>query len=128
MRTLSLLVLAVLAPLVPAQDRPPLAPADAKKAFLKLLDRPRVPADGPFSGSVETKAGLEYCTWSFPSEKKADGTVERVPVLTVRPDDAKGPLPVVIVLHGTGGNKEGMTSWLEEFARKGVAGVAIDAR
>ena len=41
---------------------------------------------------------------------------------------AKGKLPVMIVLHGTGGSKEGVQSWLEDFARQGVIGVAIDAR
>jgi dienelactone hydrolase len=34
----------------------------------------------------------------------------------------------VIVLHGTGGNKEGQRGWLEKLARKGMIGVAIDAR
>jgi dienelactone hydrolase len=128
MRPLSLLAVALVAPLVPAQDRSPLAPADAKKAFLQLLDRPRVPADVRQDGPAESRNGLTYQPWSFASEKKADGTVERVPVLTVRPEKAEGKLPVMIVLHGTGGSKEGVASWLEEFARKGVAGVAIDAR
>lgn len=128
MRYLSLVVVALLAPLVPAQDRAPLAPAEAKKAFLKLLDRPRVPPDVRENGAAEVKNGLTYQTWSFASEKKADGTVERVPVLTVRPAKAEGKLPAMIVLHGTGGTKEGVASWLEEFARKGVVGIAIDAR
>lgn len=127
MRTLALLAVALLAPLLPAQDRPPLAPAEAKKAFLKLLDRLRVPADVR-DERTETRNGLAYRTWSFASETKADGTAERVPVLTVRPASAEGKLPAVIVLHGTGGTKEGVASWLEEFAKKGVAGVAIDAR
>ena len=86
MGTLTLLAVALLAPLVPAQDRPALAPADAKKAFLKLLDRPRVPADPKLTGPAETKNGLVYQPWSFASETKADGTTERVPVLTVRPE------------------------------------------
>ncbi|QDU19703.1 alpha/beta hydrolase [Urbifossiella limnaea] len=128
MRTFSLLAVALLAPLVPAQDRPPLAPADAKKAFLKLLDRPRVPPDPKLDGPAATANGLTYQAWSFASEAKADGTTERVPVLTVRPEKVPGNMPAVIVLHGTGGTKEGVASWLEEFARKGVVGVAIDAR
>jgi dienelactone hydrolase len=128
MRTLTLLAVALFAPLIPAQDRASLAPADAKKAFLKLLDRPRVAADARQERPPETRGGLTYHTWSFASEKKADGTVERVPVLTVRPEKVEAPLPAIIVLHGTGGTKEGVASWLEEFAKKGVAGVAIDAR
>ena len=74
------------------------------------------------------KNGLTYSRWSFASETKADGTVERVPALTVSPTRAGGKRPVMIVLHGTGGSKDGMTSLLEEFARAGVIGVAIDAR
>jgi alpha-beta hydrolase superfamily lysophospholipase len=34
----------------------------------------------------------------------------------------------VIVLHGTGGSKEGMTSRLRELARRGFVAVAIDGR
>ena len=32
------------------------------------------------------------------------------------------------MLHGTGGNKEGQRSWLTDLAKRGIAGVAIDAR
>jgi dienelactone hydrolase len=49
-------------------------------------------------------------------------------VLEVLPVKAKGKQPVMIVLHGTGGTKEGVRSWLEEFASQGVIGIAIDAR
>lgn len=102
-------------------------PEKAKAAFLKLLDRPKVPADvQEESGTAVGKIAVSR--WSFASEKKADGTIERVPVLMVAPAVAKRKLPVVIVLHGTGGNKEGVQSWLEDFARQGIIGVAIDAR
>jgi predicted esterase len=37
-------------------------------------------------------------------------------------------LPAVVVLHGTGGSKEGQRSWLVNLARRGMIGVAIDAR
>ena len=37
-------------------------------------------------------------------------------------------MPAVVVLHGTGGNKEGMRSWLDAFADRGIVGIAIDAR
>ena len=123
------LVLAVVLPLplLSAQDKKPLAPADAKAAFRKLLDRPKVPADEKTEGDPVEKNGLTYTRWSFASEKKADGTIERVPCLTVAPS-GKAATPVMIVLHGTGGTKEGVTSWLEEFARQGVTGIAIDAR
>jgi dienelactone hydrolase len=105
-----------------------LPPQEAKAAFLKLLDRPKVHADVKEAAEPVTKNGLRYTRWSFASETKADGTAERVPVLAVAPAGAKGRLPVMIVLHGTGGSKEGVASWLEEFARQGVIGIAIDAR
>jgi dienelactone hydrolase len=116
-----------LVPLAPGQDNKPLPPKDAKAAFLKLLDRPKTPLD-PKTGKSEAKNGLIYERLSFASEKKADGTIERVPVLIVRPGGTEGKMPAMIVLHGTGGNKEGVQSWLEEFARNGVIGIAIDAR
>lgn len=106
----------------------PLPPEKVKPALLKLLDRPKVPADVEAKSRLLKGNGLVYSQWSFASEKKADGTVERVPVLTVSPPGAKKKLPAMIVLHGTGGNKEAVQSWLEDFANKGVIGVAIDAR
>lgn len=109
----------------PAQT---LSPEQAKAAFLKLLDRPKVAADVREDAKPVEKNGLIYTRWSFASDKKADGTIERVPALTVAPAGKTGKLPVMIVLHGTGGNKDGMMSWLEDFAKQGIMGVAIDAR
>lgn len=112
-----------------ARGAEPLPPEKAKVALLKLLDRPKVAPDEKTDGDPVEKNGLTYTKWSFASEKKPDGTTERVPVLTVAPaGKSDKALPVVIVLHGTGGTKEGMTSWLEAFAKQGVVGVAIDAR
>jgi dienelactone hydrolase len=104
----------------------PLTPEQTRTAFLKLLDRPRVDPDvkegpGIASGAIATH------TFTFASEKKQDGSVERVPVLLQRPA-ADGRYPVLIVLHGTGGSKDGMKSWLTDLAHRGIMGVAIDAR
>src|SRR5262249_57536881 len=99
-----LFVVLFLPALVRAQEAPkPLTPTETRKAFLQLLDRPRVELDvkegpGVASGAVATH------TFTFASEKKADGRVERVPVLLVRPAK-EGRYPVVILLHGTGGSK-----------------------
>ena len=104
-------------------------PAEVKAAFLKLLDRPKVPLDiqsGPTV--VEEETNLIFERQSFASEKKPDGTVERVPVLIVRPAKQAGRRPAVIALHGTGGSKDGMRPWLVELAKRGIIGVAIDAR
>lgn len=123
---LALLFAALLAPQFSSAQ--PLPPEKAKAGLLKLLDRPKVAADVKDDAKPVEKNGLVYSRWSFASEKKVDGTTERVPVLMVAPASAKGKLPVIICLHGTGGNKDGMQSWLEDFAKQGVIGVAIDAR
>lgn len=110
----------------PAGNYPP--PAEVKAAFLKQLDRPRVPLD-PRTRQTERDADgriTEYI--SIASEKNADGSVERVPLLLVRPESAPARLPAVIVLHGTGGNKESQRAFLVDLARHGIIGVAVDAR
>ncbi|HEX3150514.1 MAG TPA: acetylxylan esterase [Gemmataceae bacterium] len=103
-----------------------LTPEQTRKAFLQMLDRPRVEPDvkdgpGLASGAIATHS------FTFASEKKRDGAIERVPVLLVRPAK-EGRYPVMIALHGTGGKKEDMKSWLNDLAQKGIIGVAIDAR
>lgn len=105
-----------------------LSPEKAKVALLKALDRPKVPADVRTDVVTVEQNGHVVSRWSFASEKKADGTVERVPVLMVAPGGMPVKRPVIIVLHGTGGNKEGMRSWLDDFAKRDVIGVAVDAR
>jgi dienelactone hydrolase len=102
-------------------------PAEVKAAFLKLLDRPRVPLD-PRVKETRSENGLVIETLSFASEKKTDGSVERVPVLLVRSEKSEGKRPAVIALHGTGGNKEGQKGLLVELAKKGYVALAIDAR
>ncbi len=115
--------------LTPAQaPREALPPEKAKAAFRKLLEREKVPHDVRAEAKAVEKDGLLYLRWSFASEKKADGSIERVPGLTVTPANDTRDLPVMIVLHGTGGNKDAVLSWLEEFARHGMFAIAIDAR
>jgi dienelactone hydrolase len=128
MRTRPVLAFLLVVAAIPrARSAEPLPPDKAKAAFLQLLDRPKVPPDVKEEPGV---AGGPFAVsrWSFASEKKADGAIERVPVLMVAPAGAKGKLPVMIVLHGTGGSKDAVKSWLDDFARQGVIGVAIDAR
>ncbi len=128
MRCLSLGLLFVFVGMARADEPlsyPP--PAQVKAAFLKLLDRPKVDPDVKSDGAKKTADGflLEHLT--FASEKKADGTVERVPMLILKPE-AKGKLPAVIVLHGTGGSMNGMVPTMKELAKRNIIGVAIDAR
>jgi len=112
-----------------AQESIPKYPpaSEVKAAFLKLLDRPKVPLDAKVT-STKTEGGLVVEHLTFVSEKKADGAEERVPVLLVRPEKTGKKLPAVISLHGTGGNKDSQKKLLVELANKGIIGVAIDAR
>ncbi|MBL8795452.1 MAG: alpha/beta fold hydrolase [Planctomycetia bacterium] len=122
-------LLLCLAPVLVAQEKLPAypPPAEVKAGFLKLLDRPKVPLD-PKSKESKTENGLVFETLSIASEKKPDGTIERVPILVVRPEKVEKKLPAIIALHGTGGNKEGQRGLLIDFAKRGFIGVAIDAR
>ncbi len=125
----TLLVLLAFVPFASADDKKPLPPKDAKVAFLKLLDRPKVALDVK---AGESKAGTDLFEerLTFASEKKGEAT-ERVPVLVVRPKLEKGdPIkrPAMILLHGTGGTKDGMRPYLDAFAKEGFVAVAIDAR
>jgi len=104
-----------------------LSPDQTRTAFLKLLDRPKTPLDAKELAPAKENDGLITEHLSFASEKKSAGAIERVPVLLVRPAKP-GKYPAMIALHGTGGNKEGMRSWLVDFAKRGIIGVAIDAR
>jgi dienelactone hydrolase len=110
----------------PVATYPPAA--DVKTAFLKLLDRPRIALDPVTSNTETDRSGFVVERVSIASERKADGSVERVPLLLVRPAKPVGRLPAVVVLHGTGGNKESLRGLLVELARRGIVGVAIDAR
>lgn len=108
-----------------AAEYPP--PSDVRAAFHALLDRPKVPLDPKVLDSSHPD-GLIVERLDFASEKHPDGSMERVPTLIVRPASSNGKRPAVIVLHGTGGNKDGVRSWLDELAHRGFVAVAIDAR
>src|SRR5439155_14242453 len=50
------------------------------------------------------------------------------PGILLKPSNRSGTLPVVIALHGTGGNKESELPLMRELAGKGFIAVAIDGR
>ncbi len=104
------------------------SPAAIRADFLKQLDRPKVPLDAKIDKTTEPTGGLVMEHLAFATETKADGSTERVPALVVRPQDSSKRHPAVLLLHGTGGNKEGMRSGLEELAKLGFVAIAIDGR
>lgn len=125
----SLLLFLIPVPFVHSQEKwayP--APDQVKAAFLKLLERPKVPLDAKEGPVKELPSGARLRHFTFASEKKADGTIERVPVLILTPAKTEKKAPAVIVLHGTGGSMHAMMNYLEELAKRGIIGVAIDAR
>jgi dienelactone hydrolase len=131
-RFVPLALLLLLPAALPAQEAkrayPP--PEEVRAAFLKLLDRPKALFNVKIEETKkdEDDDSIVIEQLSFASEKKPDGETERVPVLIYRPAKAAKKLPAVIVLHGTGGNKEAQRPWLLHLAKRGIMGVAIDAR
>jgi len=109
-------------------SRPYAPPADVRASLLALLDRPRVPLDPQIRLVEAAERGLVVERLTIASERKANGELERVPILIVRPEDVSQRRPLVIVLHGTGRNKEREYDWLVRVARLGMIGLAIDAR
>lgn len=96
--------------------------ADSHADFLKLIDRPRVPLAAQVEALAPTN-GFARVHFSFASD-----AAQRVPGLLLKATNAAGRLPVVIVMHGTGGTKEGEFARLQKFAGRGFLAVAIDAR
>lgn len=93
-----------------------------RAAFLKLISAPRV----DFAATTKDLGvtdGIKQSSFAFNAEAG-----ERVPGLWYQPANATGKLPVVIVMHGTGGTKEGMKEHLINYAKAGFAAIAIDGR
>jgi fermentation-respiration switch protein FrsA (DUF1100 family) len=115
-------------PLIGVADQPA-APApttqSTRAAFLAMIDRPRVAlaAEESFQTS---KDGIDRHRFTYASEAG-----QRVPgILLAKPDilnDGKRHA-VVIVLHGTGGKKEGELGTLTTLATDNFIAVSIDAR
>jgi len=95
--------------------------AGRRAAFLKLIERPKVPS-APAAEESPLPDGIVQVKFSFASEPG-----ERVPGILIR-RDSPGRLPAVIALHGTGGNKEGQIPLLKRLAAEGFTAIAIDGR
>ncbi len=91
-------------------------------AFLKLIDRPRVPLE-PVVKELGEIDGLAQTHFTFVADAE-----QRVPGTLLKQSKSAGRRPVVIALHGTGGNKESQLPLLKELAGLGFIGVAIDGR
>jgi dienelactone hydrolase len=100
--------------------------ADTRAAFLQVIDRPRAALKPELAELAPVEGFRKYHLWFH-----SDAT-ERVPGYLLLPDPTKfkGPRPVVIALHGTGGSKDGgeITNIVLKAARAGYSGVAIDGR
>ncbi len=105
----------------PALAAPPTAP-DARADFWKIIDRPRVPLD-PVERPLPATAAYDQSHVTFTSEPG-----QPVPTLVMRPTGATGRLPVVIVLHGTGGTKEQNRGMMALLVKQGFLAVSIDGR
>lgn len=104
---------------------PPVSAEETRKAFLALIDRPRV----ELSPQVEpqgTDKGIARFHFTYASDAE-----QRVPgILLAKEDVLKDGKrhPAVIVLHGTGGNKESESGVLRRLAETNFIAVAIDGR
>jgi dienelactone hydrolase len=89
--------------------------------FHRLLDRPAGPAG--FKSTTERAGDFIIEKGTYHSDAPSI-----VPYLLVKPSATAGRLPAVIVLHGTGGRKEGMRATLDDLAKRGFLALAFDAR
>lgn len=101
--------------------------ATTRAAFLKLIDRPKV-ALAPEVREIAASEKAKKFHFSITS----DGA-QRVPGYLSLPKtkaEAKTRLPVVIVLHGTGGSKDSVDirATVDLLVKAGFIGVAIDGR
>jgi len=95
---------------------------NSRQAFLRLIDRPKVPHAGAMKLMSEDDTRQQH-HFTYASEAS-----QRVPGIMVKPKSAKGRLPVVVALHGTGGTKEGQLPLLKQLADQGLLAIAIDGR
>ncbi|HEX5220293.1 MAG TPA: alpha/beta fold hydrolase [Verrucomicrobiae bacterium] len=90
--------------------------------FLKRIQRPRVGL-APELKALPATNGVAYSHFTFASD--AD---ERVPGLLLKLEHSTNQRPVVIALHGTGGNKADQLPLLRKLATAGFIAIAIDGR
>lgn len=99
--------------------------ADLRREARAVIQGERPPA-GPLQARSLGREERDGLVWERVRFLGAPG--QMVPALVARPAGAAGRLPAVVALHGLGGSKESMRSWLEELAQRGCLALAIDAR
>jgi dienelactone hydrolase len=105
-------------------DAPKAAP-DSRAAFLKLIDRPRVDAN-PEERPMDAPAGFVQSHVAISTEAG-----QRMPAIFLRSAGDVKPgtrWPVVLILHGTGGKKEGNLGLGKTLAGRGMLAVMPDGR
>src|SRR5215510_8866797 len=90
--------------------------ATRRAAFLNLINRPRVPLAAETKELGESE-GLSQLHISFAAD-----AAQRVPGIVLKQTKSAGRHPVVVALHGTGGNKDGQLALLKELAGRGFIG------
>jgi dienelactone hydrolase len=90
--------------------------------FLRIVQRPRV-ALAPQVEEMPGADGLAQFHFTFSSDSS-----NRVPGILLKSEKFPGRRPVVIALHGTGGNKANLTALCRKLAERGFIAVAIDGR
>lgn len=96
--------------------------ASTRAAFLRVIDRPAVPLAAQVEAMPSPAGTLKY-HFTFAADAE-----QRVPGLLLKPAAATGRRPVVVVLHGTGGTKEGTLDYLTKLVNAGFIAVTIDGR
>ena len=95
--------------------------ADVRSDFLKLITRPRVPAAVEITPMPAAAPLVQFhFTYAVDPQQRVPGILLKIP---------KSPnhrQPVVILLHGTGGNKMDELPLMRELAARGFIAVAID--
>ncbi len=113
----------------PAEQLPKYPPpAEVRAAFLKMLDRPKVAADPKNYEPPKFERGFIIEHLSIASEGKADGTIERVPMLLHSSRKISGADSRRDRAAWHGRQERWRAGMLEEFAKRGIIGIAIDAR
>ena len=120
------LLLLLLLPVAAAWAQPARYPSEEQVArdFRALLKKPK-PSFNPSITAIATDSVLIEKGFIY-SEK-----TEKVPLIMYKPVGmSKSRLPVVIVLHGTGGTKDdaAIKDLLYRLTKVGIIGIAIDAR